>query len=472
MIMRKKQYDTALRFTLQLMREPGKYFDTGNRKMPRLPRVVTRTVYLKVHLPKWARKADELYIDVLHPKKREIEEIDLIEGEGLAFISHEDHRQFAAKLIFKRLFDWLETTQITSQSTEEVDLKLADLIGDLMSIPLKDSQDAREIFNKHFTPEGELKGFKSSNASQPASLIRYDTERLKALRLLCKRFIDRYLLLVRFTARGKQEIGIVFRYSQKISGNLMPETHLIPKLTKKLFWYMRPPTTFRLHCPWAKRSGHYRFYMDIPEGHFSPWSKIIRENDWTLLRPQDGLLVATNMHGGRGISYFLGNARSSVKERLHIGIKIRELPGGSTARMTRLFLITLVIMASFLFLSMFTTTNIGSTGSIILSLLAITNALSGSQNESKIWPAPLLSRITPPTVALSSAFFATWLLSYKCKLTNHAETIFPLLPLETLWNLWTWLGAPVPLLIVFMLFCSLESRRRKIIKQFSDTRDE
>lgn len=461
----------ALRFALQLMREPESILTQVTERCHVSPGVATRTVRLKLHLPEWAREANELFIDVLHPKKNEIEEIDLLEGEGVGFVSHEDHRNFAMKLIFKRLFCWLETTQITSQSAEEVHLKLADLIGDLLSIPLKDSQDAREIFNKHFTPEGELKGFKS-NASQPASLIKYDTEQLKALRLLCERFIERYLLLVRFTARGKQEVDIVFRYSQKISGNLMPEARLIPKFTKKLFWYMRPPTTFRLHCPWAKRSGHYRFYMDIPKGHFTPWSKMIKEDDWTLLYPQNGLLVATNLHGGRGVSYFLGNARSSIKERLHIGIKIRELPGGSTAKMSRLSLIALVMMVSFLFLSMFTTTDINSTGGIILSLLAITNVLSGNQNGSKIWPAPLLSRITPPTVALSSVFFATWLLSYKCKLANHAETIFPLLPLETLWNLWTWAGAPAPVLIVLTLFCSLESRRRKIIKQFSDTRDE
>lgn len=471
MKMRQKQYDIALRFTLQLMRDPESILTQVTERCHVSPGVATRTVRLKLHLPKWARKADELYIDVLHPKKKEVEEIELIEGEGLSFISHEDHRQFAAKLIFKRLFYWFETIQITSQSTDEVYLKLADLMGDLVSIPLKDPQDARSIFDKHFTPGGELKGFTSS-ASQPTSLIRYDSEQFRALRLLCERLIERYLLLVRFTPQDQQEVDIAFRYSQKISGNLMPETHPIIKFTKRIFWYMRPPTTFRLHCPWAKRSKHYRFYMDIPKGHFAPWSKIIRENDWTLLHPQDGLLVATNIHGGRGVSYFLGNARASVEERLHIGIKIRELPGSSTARMSRLSLITLVMMTSFLFLSTFTTTDISSTGGIILSLLAITNALSGNQNESKIWPAPLLSRITPPTVALSSMLFATWLLSHKCNLVNHVEIFSPLFSLEALWNLWTWVGAPVPLLIVLALFWLLESRRRKIIKQFSHTRDK
>lgn len=468
----------AVQFSLQAMRNPDSIISHVHEKCDIFHGSIKRDVTIKITVPRYARSEKTLLLDVLHPKRGELEDIEFEPGSQCQVAGHNEHQRFSSALILQRFSTWTKTVRVSE--TKYLDKAMENLhvlSRDMSKIPLVTKNEAKNLLTKHFDESGKLKNFLvRDDKGEEFSLIIHDSVQLDFLYQLCNRLADRYLLLVQFKVNKSGRAVIKFGHTKVISGRMSESFKKIPWARKKL-WHLRTATSVRVPIPWAKRTRDYRFATEAPQGMFNSWSDVV-DSKGELIRYEDPhnkevaksqgayFRFATNQHDGRKLSYFLEGAQK-VKIPLYIAVKLRELPGLSTTQMTRFTLITLLLLTSTLILDQLTTVKLSDLGALIIALLAAFASfnLRADYTAESTWPLPALSRVTPLVVGIASCTYAMWVLTKSSAARWGGDSDF----FGQIWSGWQKWGWIPSVSLVTVLFGWLNYRRHEILQEFRST---
>lgn len=398
---------------LRVMRQPHKVLDSVVERVEMLDRrQLRRHVTLRFRPDAFARGMRWAYVDVLHPSKGGLSDLQLEDSSGAASItSHVEHREVSATLIRHRLLSVLNSAHVPPAQLRTFHNQMSLAYAALARLPFQRENDAVTAVDAHFDRRsGILRA-----ALQPGVVL--SARKMRYLFELCTRLEKRYLVLIRLaTAPGT---AAWVRFSHHTDATELDVNSRTWQGPRSALWnrlYASPPSSIRVHVPWAKRASHYVMHLDAPEQHFLARQVLLlarrrRGRAQRMHVVPDASLMKWSIHTGQGnrARIFLSRARREPLA-VFVGIQALELPGRSTWRAFLLSLFTTVTLAGFtLFWQLSDQPSVMPTAALVVAFLAVGGFAVNPTAGPGVLGHPMLSRFTPGALSLLGVLYIFWL---------------------------------------------------------------
>jgi len=398
--------------------------------------------------------ARELYVDLLHPDDGTFVDLELVPDPAVRRVDHNEHRAVAEFLIATRFVTvWASVRGVPESERARFNSEMLDAGRALMGIAYAPETAARAIYKQYFDENGMLRIFEAHEQ------ITVNPVRAVGLSRLCLRLVSKYLLL----AAVRFEDGLVppirFSYRLQVTEYRMGRTKTTtarrrrrrspqrretvsrPSWWRKMIASPRRPHAFRIHIPYIKRTNHYTFRLNAPEGYFVAQQEFVAKTARKLVKLKkrsSPFAWSINTGYGQRTQAFATGA-TEYRQPVYIGVQNLELPGESTSRVFLLTLFVLSGMLGFAALTMFAAGPILDVGVVVLAIASAGAFASSPPKGIGVLGYPLFSRLAPPALGFLAALFVLWITSRVVVVDPRIPTWFRDL-VSGAWHLWLDLG--------------------------------
>lgn len=415
-----------------------------------------------------ARTGGAVYFDLAHIPKGALIEVNIDPSSPAKKVNHDDHLSVSAYLIGYRFLTVWSSAVVSADDLLEFTASMDEAQAALILLPYQKTDTAILTFNQYF--DSDSKALRAVLAI-PGVVI--DVVKMQALFSLCKRLVRRYLLLVETKVKKGEVAELRFNYIQQLTEyQIARDGKEIERPKRRHFNYASPPSSFRIHTPWAKRTDHYIFKMDPVDGYFIARQFILLKGPRGLVRLKKSspkVKWSINPNQGRRTHLFI-NGAASMREPIYIGIQNLEIPGRSTSRAFSLSWLVFLAVLSFELMALYLTGPLGESASLILALAAIGAFASAPTAGVGVLGFPLLSRFVPRALGFALAFMILWV-------TSRTQTAQPVVHelftpefmaiLRVSWDSWVYFGGIPVVVFTLALACRVSLRRRALIKNYA-----
>jgi hypothetical protein len=458
---------------LRVMRRPHRVIESVIETVEMLDRrQLRRHVTLRLRTDAFSPKMKWTYVDVLHPSKGSLSDLHVEDSNGDATIaSHIEHQSVSSLLIRRRLLSVWRSASVPAAQAAAFDAAMSRGYLALAQLPFARETDAVRAVDEHFDRQsGILRAALLPGVILSARKMRYLFE-------LCTRLEKRYLVLIRLRLRKGRAAWVRFSHHTDVTEyDVNSRAWQRPRSAFRNLLYARPPSSIRIHVPWAKRAAHYVMQLDAPEQHFLSRQVLLlaqrrrrKRQRMNLVPPASPLRWSIHTGQGHRSRVFLGDARRE-KLAVFIGIQALELPGRSTWRAFTLALFTTLTLAGFTAFSQFAGGSIlMQTAALVVAFLAIGAFVVTPSAGPGVLGHPMLSRFTPGALSILAVLYIFWLAAHEATLRLTAASPHePLTMLRLLLDFGGW----AIVFVAMMLTLRVGVRCFTLIRQFRRTSRE
>jgi hypothetical protein len=453
---------------LRVMRRPHDVIDHVSETIEMLGRQeLRRRVTLRLRPDAFGSGSRWTYVDLLQPDKGALADLQVVDSNGEATVaSHAEHQNVSSMIIRRRLLSVWDSAIVPRGQAVAFDNAMSAAYGALTRLPFQGEQEAVASIDKHFhRRSGLLKA-----ALLPGVVL--SARKMNYLFQLCTRLEKRYLLLVKLRLEEGRAAWVTFTHHSDVSEyNVRSKDFQRARPSPRHLRYASPPSSIRVHVPWAKRAGHYLLKLDAPEEYFLARQVLLlarrrrgEPQQMHLVPPTSRLRWSINSSRGRRSSIFLADAQHEPLA-IFAGIQALEIPGRSTSRALFLAWFTTGILLGLAAFALFATGPIWETASLVVAFVAVGSFIVTPSAGPGVLGYPMLSRFTPPTLAFICVLFILWLATLSTAPTTEARAAAST-ELVLAWHLLKTLGGWVLGVASGALMTRILVRRRALIRHF------
>lgn len=419
----KEDADTA-KALLRQMREPETTFSRVTESCLIGEGELVRRI--EVEISKSGLSGESLFVtDLVHPEKGAHVDVRLRDATNIRRLQHAEHIRVSQNAILFRMESVRRSIKLPARHAKQFSQKWAEFVREIQVLPRLSPRQAQVCYDAQFDPNvrmprifGEFSG------------LRVAVDKVQRLHDLCKRLVDRYLLLVEFKPAELTDGKLVFEYRHEI--NEQEFRHGIPVFGKRSrvrefqyadqershprrrIHYGSVPVSFRIHLPWVKRCHHYSFHLDAGPGYYIAFQHVLEKPPFDVPRNLDATGLGQPKYSldsqqGRRSHLFMTKGRGT-RYPAFLALRHEEIPGRTTARAFRLSWFVFLVLGAFGVQSHFVAgQQLAVTASLFVALMAIGAFVSAPHPGPGVMGYPLLSRFTPVALGFISAIFALWL---------------------------------------------------------------
>jgi len=433
-----------------------------------------------------AMHREPFLVDVVHPKKGSLSKLQAVSASvPYLQLSHDEHRDVSRAIIRHRAVSFLNSSNLAcdDEVRQTFLIALSQVATELETLPFVDASDGRHLIKRHFdlasgVPRAclETKGWS------------LEETKVVGFYNLCVELAERYLVLIELEApRDGGSFELNYRYKYRPSEDQTIAQHgtflrVYRRLRSRFAagrhrLYGTFPNSFMIHTPWARRTNDYRLTVDAPENFFFSRAVPLGDRPDGGRRPRElsapaevlkdtdeGASWSISTTQGRRLDVFIGDGPREGR-RLYVGLQNLELPGRSTARAANLAWLTAIALYGFLFLTIWTSTDVASTIAAMAGVLALGNFSFGTFLESSRVGRPLIARFVPSALSVAAGVFVVWVLSRSATLTlpgalGQRDLV------EGAWSLWQHTAGLAVATVSLTLAVWIEARRSRLRQRF------